>query len=182
VVALERRGPVAITAERRAVARGAPAAIAAGERSHAMKHLVSLGTLVIGVVVAAAPAHAGQKWLRVSGFTDVGLACEATFTRNPAVEWEVTSVKISIFGPYGTIPDPHYWHLDSPTVGMDDQSTGVHRVEYDNGVPVREFHESSTAVHNGPFVAGTWTVSLMNTAGEDCSVYDDQVKVIFSTP
>jgi hypothetical protein len=147
-----------------------------------MKHLVSLCTLVVGVVVAAAPAFAGQKWLRVSGFTDVGLTCEATFTRNPAVEWEVTSVKISVFGPYGTIPDPHYWHLDSPTVGMDDQSTGIHRVEYDNGVPVREFHESSTAVHNGPFVAGTWTVSLMNTAGEDCSVYDDQVKVIFSTP
>jgi hypothetical protein len=151
------------------------------ERKHAMKHQHLLGIVLGATLLSAAPAHAGEQTLRLSGFAAVGLACETTFVRNPAVIKDVDNVNIKIGGPYGTVPDPHYWHIDSPTVAMNDASTGLHIIEYDAaGNPEKEWHESNTAAHDGPFVPGTWTVSLKNTAGEDCAVYDDQVKVTFT--
>jgi hypothetical protein len=153
----------------------------ASERSQAMRHLLLLGAAVGATLLSAAPAHAGEQTLRLSGFVDVGLACEVTFDRNPAVIKDITNINIKIGGPPGEVPDPHYWHIDSPTVAMNDQSTGLYIEEEDgNGNVVKAWHESNTAAHNGPFSPGTWTVSLMNTAGEDCALYDDQVKVTFT--
>jgi hypothetical protein len=65
-------------------------------------------------------------------------------------------------------------------LAMADAGTGVHVVEFENGIPVRECDESNTGVHNGPFVPGTWTVALLNVIGVACSVYDDHVKVTFT--
>lgn len=146
-----------------------------------MRHLLLLGAAIGASTLVATPAQAGEQTLRLSGFVDVGLACEVTFVRNPAVIKDVTNINIKIGGPPGAVPDPHYWHIDSPTVAMNDQSTGLFIQEFDAaGNVVKEWHESNTAAHNGPFSSGTWTVSLMNTAGEDCALYDDQVKVTFT--
>ena len=78
----------------------------------------------------------------------------------------------------GEVSEPHYWHIASPTVALNDQSTGLYIEEEDgNGKVEKAWHESNTAAHKRPFSPGTWTVSLMNTAGEDYALYDDQVKV-----
>ena len=138
---------------------------------------VAAASLVLGT---AGPAEAGNQRLRVTGFTSVGGDCEATFTRNPAVIKDVTNVNIKIGGPIGAIPDPGFWHINSPTVVMPDASTGVHRVVFKNGVPHREYDESNTVAHNGPFSSGTWTVNLTNVIGVACSVYDNHVWVTFT--
>jgi hypothetical protein len=139
--------------------------------------MIAIGGAVLGV---ARPAEAGDQELRVTGFTSVGTDCEATFTQNPAVIKDVTNVNVKIGGPIGAIPDPGFWHINSPTVVMPDAGTGVHHVVFKNGVPHHEYDESNTVAHNGPFSSGTWTVNLTNVIGAACSVYDDHVQVTFT--
>jgi hypothetical protein len=119
--------------------------------------------------------------VKVAGFSSVGNYCEATFNKNPAVIPNVASINIKIGGQLPTVPDPNYWHINSPTLVMPDASTGIYTEEFVGGVPFKGWHESNTTFHNGPLVTGTWTVALLNLAGTPCSDYDNHVKVTFST-
>jgi hypothetical protein len=133
------------------------------------------GGLVMGL---PGTAEASEQSIRIAGFTLVGNTCEATFTRNPAVIPTVDNVNIKIGGPIGAAPtDPGFWHIDSPAVVMPLAGTGVHVVDFVNGI---EYDESNTSVHDGPFVPGTWTVVLLNNTGVPCTDYDDHVKVTFT--
>lgn len=137
--------------------------------------VLSFGFAMAGL---SGTAEASTQSIRINGFSSVGNTCEATFTRNPAVIPEVTNINIRIGGPIGMAPtDPGFWHIDSPTLVMALAGTGVHVVDFVNGI---EYDESNTAVHNGPFVPGTWTVVLLNNTGVPCTDYDDHVRVTFT--
>jgi hypothetical protein len=142
-----------------------------------MRHATML-LAAAGLAGLCSVAEASTHAIKISGFVSNGNTCEATFIRNPAVIPDVTNVNIKIGGPIGMAPpDPGYWHIDSPTVVMALAGTGVHVTDFINNI---EYDESNTVVHNGPFVAGTWTVSLLNNMGTVCSDYDDHVLVTFT--
>ena len=132
----------------------------------------------LSTIAGAGTAGASAQSAWISGFASAGNTCEATVTRNPAVIPEVANINIKIGGPIGmTPPDPGFWHIDSPTVVMPLAGTGVHVTDFVNGI---EYDESNTAMHNGPFVPGTWTVVLLNNTGVACADYDDHVRMTFT--
>jgi hypothetical protein len=115
-------------------------------------------------------------WL--NGWASVGGDCEATFTQNPAVIKHVDNIYIKVVGPIGTVPDPGRWYIHSPTLIMANSVYfGVHVTNFVSG---NEYYESNTVYHNGPFVAGTWTVVLTNLSNVPCSDYNNIVKVVFT--
>jgi hypothetical protein len=142
-----------------------------------MRHATFL-LAAAGLAGLCSVAEASTHAMKISGFVANGNTCEAMVTRNPAVIPDVTNVNIKIGGPIGMAPpDPGFWHIDSPTVVMALAGTGVHVTDFVHNV---EYDESNTAVHNGPFVSGTWTVSLLNNMGTACSDYDNAVVVTFT--
>jgi len=135
-------------------------------------------TIAVAVTGLSGTAEASTQTIKLNGFASVGTYCEATFTRNPAVIPDVDGINIKIGGPIGANPpDPGFWHINSPTLVMPDGITGIHTVDFVNGI---EYDESNTNDHDGPFSPGTWTVALKNAGGVACGVYDNQVKVTFT--
>ena len=151
-------------------------------RSRLLYQLIQLGALAALATLLCAPAQAQyEKSVRVSGFVDLGSVCEATFTINPALPPTITNVNIKIGGALPTVDDPSYWYINSPTVTMTNNpgTTGVYVELYENGVPVKGYHESNTSIHNGVVSTGTWTVGLYQQTNA-CADYDDHVRITFS--
>lgn len=149
-----------------------------------LRHFTLLGALGVLAACGGGATPEGRleaqglqaQWL--SNWASVGGDCQATFTRNPAVIKTVDNVYIKVVGPIGTVPDPGRWYVHSPTLSMASSAGfGVHGTNFVSG---NEYYESNTSQHDGPFVAGTWTVVLTNLDNVPCPDYDGLVKVVFT--
>lgn len=148
-----------------------------------IRHAIGL-SLAAGFFLTAASSSAAQvatHEIRLSGWSAGGSGCTTTFTRTPGVPRNVASINIKFGGALPTVPDPGYWHIDSPTLVMPLATTPIYVEEFVGGVAVKGWHESNTLYHNGAFVSGTWTVEFNNPSGAPCSDYDNHVRVTFTT-
>ena len=118
-------------------------------------------------------AHASQQTIRLSGWTAGGFGCQTTVTRTPVIAYTVNNIEFNIGGPTGT-PIPSRWEIDSPAIDMANTVIGVVV-----NTATHVWGETNTAVHNGNFVVGDWTVEFWLPAGAICADYNNRARVIF---
>lgn len=140
---------------------------------------MSLAAAALSTVPLLSHAQSTHE-IRLSGWVVGGSGCTTSFTRTPGVARNVDGINIKFGGALPTVPDPGYWHIDSPTVVMPLANTGLYTEEFVGGVAVKGWHESNTVIHNGPFSAGMWLVEFNNPSAAPCSDYDNHVKATIS--